>query len=53
MRHALLVQYGFFSSEIESLILPFARRRFNTSRPPRVAIRARKPNFLFLFTLLG
>jgi hypothetical protein len=48
-----IVQYGFFSSETLSLIRPLARRRFNTSLPPRVFIRARNPNFRFRLTLLG
>ena len=32
---------------------PFALRRERTLRPPLVAMRARKPNFLLRFTLLG
>ena len=32
---------------------PLARRAFNTARPPRVAMRARKPCFLARCKLLG
>ena len=35
------------------MILPLALRRLRTSLPPLVFIRARNPNFLVLFVLLG
>jgi hypothetical protein len=37
----------------ESLARPFRRRRANTLRPPRVAMRALKPILLFRFRLDG
>jgi hypothetical protein len=36
-----------------SLFRPLARRRFNTSWPPLVAIRARNPWVFFRLLLLG
>ena len=46
-------QYFLFSSATVSLARPLALRRLRTRRPPLVLMRARKPNFLFLLTLLG
>ena len=43
----------FDGSETASLLRPFLRRRFNTSRPHRVFIRARKPCLLTRRLLRG
>lgn len=42
-----------FIHQTASRFLPFARRRLNTSRPPLVAMRARKPWVRFRRILLG
>ena len=43
----------FFAMVTEMLLRPFARRRRNTSRPPRVFLRARKPCVRLRLLLCG